>query len=383
MAISEYAVSGLVPEISGDLRVTVQAAAYLVTAFAIGMAIGGPVITVASRRVPRRRATLLLIAAFVLTQIMCAIAPAYDVLVVARVATAVVCGSLWGVAASTAMAEVPVTQRGRAMAWLTGGLIVASTIGLPFGTLLGQHAGWRSVFWVIAGLGVATGIAMFVAVRPSAPAAESDLRTELRAMGRPAVLRALSLEVLVNVAGGGVTAYLVVVLANVSGVSIGWIPAFLFLLAVGQVLGQVIGGRTRRRYTTICAAIVVELSLLILYPSAAVTPMAAGLALIALGTAWASSGGPAELARIRCGPRGCSTRGDSQYRRVQRRWCGRSGTRGGCHSDLARIRLGHGAVRDPTRAGARHRCGRRPGAATCGRPPPDLNGGLPHTSLRG
>lgn len=290
MAISEFAVSGLVPEISGDLHVTVQAAAYLITAFALGMAVGGPAVTLLSRRIPRRHATLLLIIAFVLTQVACATAPGYGVLVVARVATAIVCGSLWGVAASIAMSEVAADRRGRAMAWLTGGLIVAATVGLPLGTLLGQHAGWRSVFWAVAALGALTGAAMFVAVRPKAPAGGSDLRSELRAMRRPAVLRALGLDVLVNAAGGGILAYLVVVLARVSGVATAWIPAFLCLLAAGQVLGQLVGARTRHRYRTICVATAVELALFLLYPVAATTPAAAGAALVVLGLVWASSG---------------------------------------------------------------------------------------------
>src|SRR6478609_10548053 len=157
LGTSEFMLSGLLPPIARDMDVTIPKAGLLISAFAIGMVIGAPLLAVATLRLPRRTTLITLISVFGLGQVAGALAPTYEILFVSRVVSALACAGFWAVGAAVAIAMVPVNQRARAMAVMIGGLSVANVLGVPLGAFLGEHLGWRSAFWAV---GAASAVAL-------------------------------------------------------------------------------------------------------------------------------------------------------------------------------------------------------------------------------
>ncbi|MFE3938498.1 MFS transporter, partial [Streptomyces goshikiensis] len=157
LGTSEFMLSGLLPPIAEDMGVTIPQAGLLISAFAIGMVIGAPLLAVATLRLPRRTTLVSLISLFGLGQIAGALAPSYELLFASRVVSALACAGFWAVGAAVAIAMVPVDARARAMAVMIGGLSIANVLGVPAGAFLGEHLGWRSAFWSV---GAASAVAL-------------------------------------------------------------------------------------------------------------------------------------------------------------------------------------------------------------------------------
>jgi DHA1 family chloramphenicol resistance protein-like MFS transporter len=171
LGTTEFMIAGLLPTIAGDLGVSIQSAGLLISGFAIGMAVGTPLMTAATLRLPRRATLLASLLVFVLGHVLAALATTYGVLMTARILTAVACGTFWAAAAVVSVALAPAGARARALAVLLGGLTVSNVVGVPLGALVGQQLGWRAAFWVIAVLALvsAVGVAMVVPVAGGEP----------------------------------------------------------------------------------------------------------------------------------------------------------------------------------------------------------------------
>jgi DHA1 family chloramphenicol resistance protein-like MFS transporter len=247
---SELMLAGLLPELSSDLGVTIPQAGLLISAFAVGMLVGAPVLAVVTLRWRRRTALLVFLAIFALTHVVGALTPNYQVLLATRVAGAFVYAGFWAVASVTALSLVPAERRGRAMSVVAGGLTLATIVGLPAGTLLGQHLGWRAPFWVVAAMSVSVMAGVFLTIpgaRPD-PSARPLMADELRAMANPRLWLAYSTTALSIGALLVVFSYLAPLLTEVTGLSPGWVPAVLALYGVGALAGITIGGRTSDRH---------------------------------------------------------------------------------------------------------------------------------------
>ncbi|MYS69236.1 MFS transporter, partial [Streptomyces sp. SID5926] len=151
LGTSEFMLSGLLPPIADDMDVSIPRAGLLISAFAIGMVVGAPLLAVATLRLPRKTTLVALISVFGVGQVAGALATSYEVLFVSRVVSALACAGFWAVGAAVAIAMVPVTARARAMAVMIGGLSIANVLGVPAGAFLGEHLGWRSAFWAVGG----------------------------------------------------------------------------------------------------------------------------------------------------------------------------------------------------------------------------------------
>ena len=147
---TEFIISGILLGVSNDLGVSVPTAGLLVTGYAAGVAVGGPVLALLTARVPIKPATLGVIAMFSVGQILCALAPNYELLLVARLISACGHGVFFGVATIAVSELVPTERRGSALALMVGGITVSSILGLPAGTAIGNAYGWRATFVVIA-----------------------------------------------------------------------------------------------------------------------------------------------------------------------------------------------------------------------------------------
>jgi len=181
LGTTEFMIAGLLPTIAGDLGVSIPSAGLLISGFAIGMAVGTPLMTAATLRLPRRATLLASLLVFVLGHVLAALATTYGVLMTARIITAVACGTFWAAAALVSVALAPAGARAKALPVLLGGLTVSNVVGVPLGALVGQQLGWRAAFWAVAVLASvsAVGVAMVVP-RGRGAAAPAALRHELR-----------------------------------------------------------------------------------------------------------------------------------------------------------------------------------------------------------
>ncbi|RSS74737.1 MFS transporter [Streptomyces sp. WAC06614] len=244
LGTSEFMLSGLLPAIADDLDVTIPQAGLLISAFAIGMVVGAPLLAVATLRLPRRTTLIALISLFGLGQIAGALAPTYALLFASRIVSALACAGFWAVGAAVAVAMVPVGARARAMAVMIGGLSLANVLGVPAGAFLGEQLGWRSAFWAVAAA-TAVALAGLLALVPRIPLPEQrpTLGRELRIYRDRQVWLAVAVTAL---AAGGVFcafSYLSPLLTEVAGLEASWVPWILGLFGVGALVGTTLGGR--------------------------------------------------------------------------------------------------------------------------------------------
>ncbi|MYT33442.1 MULTISPECIES: Cmx/CmrA family chloramphenicol efflux MFS transporter [unclassified Streptomyces] len=241
---SEFMLSGLLPNIATDLGVSLSDAGLLISAFAIGMVVGAPVLAVATLRVPRRTALIAFQLVFVAGHVVGALAPGYGVLFATRIVSAVAYAGFWAVAAATAVSLVPQEVKGRAMSVVAMGLTLATVVGVPAGTVLSQHAGWRTAFWAVAALTLLSALSLRAALPAVAGGTElPNLRRELTGLACPRLWLSYLITTLTFGAGVVTFSYLAPLLTEVTGLPAGWVPAVLALYGIGGLIGITVGGR--------------------------------------------------------------------------------------------------------------------------------------------
>jgi DHA1 family inner membrane transport protein len=238
IATTEFAVVGLLPDIAADLNASIPKAGLLVSGYAIGVAIGGPVLTIITAPLSRRNALLSLMAVFVVGHIL-----SYAMLMSARIVAAVFHASFLGIAAVVAAATAPPGRSARAVALVWLGFSAASLIGVPAGTALGHALGWRSTFWALAAIGSIASVAIAVTVPKGGQTGQSNLIGEITALRRPQVLLAMAMSLLVCAATFSVFAYVAPLLETDTGISAAVLPWMLFLFGIGGTAGLLAGGR--------------------------------------------------------------------------------------------------------------------------------------------
>lgn len=239
---TEFATMGLLPYIAHDLAITIPQAGYVITAYALGVVVGAPVLTSLAARVDRRTLLLWLMGMFTIANTISAFAPSTGWLVAARFVAGLPHGAFFGVGAVMGAAVVGPGRRGRAVAMMMAGLTIANVVGVPLSTLLGHVLGWRAAFVAVGVLGLVT----FVGLRswlPSLPShAEATVRTELRALRNPQLWIAFGAA---GIGFGGMFAvysYVSPLLTQVTGLTETTVPLVLALFGVGMTLGTVVGG---------------------------------------------------------------------------------------------------------------------------------------------
>jgi DHA1 family inner membrane transport protein len=239
---SEFVIVGILPEVARDLRVSISSAGLLVSGYALGVAVGAPLLSVLTARWQRKATLVGLMALFVVGNMLSALAPGYGTLMAGRVVASFAHGSFFGIGAVVAAGLVAPNRQAAAIALMFTGLTLAIVLGVPLGTLLGQQFGWRSTFWAVAAFGVLSLVAV-VALVPKASPAGAVGRSEWRVLRRPQVLLALALTVFGF--GGIFTAftYITPMLEELAGFSPRAVTAILFIFGVGLTLGNALGGR--------------------------------------------------------------------------------------------------------------------------------------------
>lgn len=250
MGSAELLVVGVLNLIATDTDVTISTAGTLVTAYALGQAIGGPILTAVTVRFPRRLVLQVAMAVYVAATLLIAVSADFGLLLVARVLTGALQGLFVAVAIMIGISVVPPERMGRAMSVVIGGFAVSTAFGVPLGTLVGQLVGWRGGFVGVVIVGALVLIATLVFV-PSVPASgASGFRSQVRHALHPRVVAVLGFAVLLFAGQFAVLTYMEPYLGDVTGISGGMVAAFLLVFGVTNALGTFAGGRLADRNAT-------------------------------------------------------------------------------------------------------------------------------------
>ncbi|OYU86954.1 MAG: MFS transporter [Bradyrhizobiaceae bacterium PARB1] len=249
IGVTEFVIMGLLIEVGGDLGVSISAAGLLISGYALGVVVGAPIMTIATSRWPRKTVLLVLMGIFTIGNLACAVAPDYWSLMAARVLTAFAHGTFFGVGSVVATTLVPANKKASAIAVMFTGLTVANILGVPFGTWLGQHLGWRATFYAVTLVGVLALaiIAVFVPKDRDAPES-SNLKQDLAVLARPQVLMGLLTTVLSWVGVFAVFTYIAPILTRLAGFSDAAVSPILLVFGGGLVVGNLVGGRLADRW---------------------------------------------------------------------------------------------------------------------------------------
>ena len=248
IGVTEFVIMGLLLEVSRELNVTIAAAGLLISGYALGVTIGAPILTAMSAHWRRKNVLVGLMVIFVIGNAACALAPTYGWLMAARVLTALTHGTFFGVGAVVATGLVPEDRRASAIAIMFTGLTVATVLGVPFGTWLGQNYGWRATFWAVTLVGLIALVVLAALVpRDRTRPETSDWRADLRAIGRRPVLLGLLTTVLGYAGVFAVFTYIAPLLTEISGFGDSAVSPILLIFGSGLVVGNLLGGRLADR----------------------------------------------------------------------------------------------------------------------------------------
>ncbi|MFE9455551.1 MFS transporter [Streptomyces californicus] len=239
---TEFVMMGLLPNVADDLHTSVPTAGYLVSAYAIGVVLGAPLLTGLGSRVPRKKMLLLLMAVFTVGNLASALAPDFGWLIAGRLLAGLPHGAFFGVGAVVAARLVAEGRQARAVATMFLGLTVANIVGVPAATLLGQHLGWRATFLVVAAIGLAA-MAALARLVPHIPVeAHQDVRRELRALGNRQVVLGLLTAVFGFAGVFAVYSYLSTMTTKAMGFGESSVTPVLALFGIGMTLGALAAG---------------------------------------------------------------------------------------------------------------------------------------------
>ncbi|MEV0293370.1 MFS transporter [Nocardia sp. NPDC050710] len=287
---TEFVTMGLLPDIAEAMGVSEPTAGHAVSAYALGVVIGAPVIAALCARVPRKRLLVLLMVAFTVGNAATVLAPSFATLVLARFVSGLPHGAYFGVASLAAATLAPVGQRAKAVAAVMLGLSAANVVGVPGATWLGQHLGWRDAYVVVALIGLAT-VAALLRVLPELTGIKTtNPITELGALRRSQVLLTLAVGA---VGFGGMFAvytYITTTLTDVAGMSLGLVPVVLMLFGLGMVAGNILGGVLADRGVdhAIFVAMIAMVVILVGFIAAAHNPYTAAVGAFLIGASGAA-----------------------------------------------------------------------------------------------
>lgn len=242
LGTGEFASMGLLPNVARDVHVSVPVAGHMISAYALGVVIGAPLLAAVFARTGRRAMLIGLMVFFACANLLCAAASSYGLVVAARFLAGLPHGAYFGIASLVAASLVSPDKRPQAVARMMLGLSCANIVGVPFATWVGQVAGWRAAFVVVATIGLATAVLCRLALKPTPAPDNASPLTELGALRRGQVWLTLGIAA---IGFGGVFAvysYITPLLTNVSGMTEAHVPLVLSVTGMGMVAGSLFGG---------------------------------------------------------------------------------------------------------------------------------------------
>ncbi|MED4039162.1 MFS transporter [Niallia taxi] len=243
IGMTEFVIMGLLPEVARDVHSSIAAAGQLITGYALGVAVGGPILVLITYKMSQKNLLMLLMLIFILGNLMATIASSYGVLMVSRLLTSLAHGSFFGVGAIMAASLVEYSRRASAMALMFTGLTVANIIGVPFGTFVGQQFGWRSSFLIIAIIGFITLIGIYMLVPKPKEQKSTDLKKELAVLKNNQLWLALLIAMFCFGSVFTLFTYITPILTDVTGFQSNAVSWMLVVFGLGVTVGNILGGK--------------------------------------------------------------------------------------------------------------------------------------------
>ncbi|MFZ6990378.1 MFS transporter [Curtobacterium sp. RRHDQ66] len=285
IGLTEFVITGLLPEVAADFGVTETTAGWLVTGYALAVIVGALGLTAATTRLPRKPVLIGLLVLFVIGNTLSALAPTYGVMMTGRVVAALCHGAFFGIGSVVASNMVAREKRASAVALMFTGLTASNVLGVPFGTFLGQAMGWRATFWAIAAIGVVALVGVALLVPVTKQDAAPSLVRELGAFRSGQVWLSLGITVLGYGGMFGAFTYIAYTLTAVSGFASAAVPWLLVVFGIGLFVGNWAGGRLAaksidRTLLVVLASLTVVLGL---FAVVATNPVLTVVALVLMG----------------------------------------------------------------------------------------------------
>ena len=241
---AEFVIAGILPQIATSLSITEGQAGYLISAYALAIVIGGPILTIYLARFNKKMVLIGLMALFIIGNVLSALAPSYPLLLASRVIAGLVQGPFYGIGAVVATNLVSEKMAGRAVGQMFAGLTLANVLGVPAGTWVSLQFGWHTTFFTVAALGTIAMISILTSIKSSGHSEAKDIKTQLLAFKNPMLL--ISLAITAFAWSGFMTlyGYLAPIAMHITGYgqeSVTWI---LVIVGVGLIIGNTLGGRS-------------------------------------------------------------------------------------------------------------------------------------------
>ncbi|MFJ2604695.1 MULTISPECIES: MFS transporter [unclassified Streptomyces] len=295
---TEFVMMGLLPDVADDLHISIPTAGHLVSAYALGVVIGAPLLAAVTAKLSRRTVLIALMVLFVVGNALSAFAPDEHTLLAARFLSGLPHGAFFGVGAVVATGLVAPERKARSVSLMFLGLTIANVAGVPVATLMGQHLGWRATFLAVSAIGLVAITALaFLIPRDHDHATPASLRGELAALRSVPVWLALG----TTIAGFGALfsaySYITPMLTDAAGYAPGSVTVLLALFGVGATIGNLAGGRLADHAMrgTLFAGLASLVTVLALFPILMHTQWSAALAVVLLGAAAFITGSPLQL----------------------------------------------------------------------------------------
>ncbi|ORA39324.1 MFS transporter [Mycobacterium aquaticum] len=287
MGTTEFMIAGLLPETAADLGVDVARAGLLITAFAIGMIIGPPVMALATVRLPARATLMGALAVFAAGHVVAAVSDSFTVVAATRFVTALATGTFWAVGAVVAAKAAGPGNSARALAVMSGGLSLAVIAGVPIGTFAGQLSGWRGPFWMLAVLAAATiaAVAMVAPATADEGAHTVSIRAELSTLRERRMWVVLGAITLAQAGFLGAYSFITPLLTERARIPTALVPVVLIVFGLGALGGTLVGGRfgDRRPLVTVITAISLTTAALLMLAAVADHPVLVVVLVVVLG----------------------------------------------------------------------------------------------------
>jgi DHA1 family arabinose polymer transporter-like MFS transporter len=269
IGITEFVMMGLLPDIASDLKITIPVAGYLISAYALGVVIGAPLIVIIARNYPPKKILLILAAMLAFFNSLSIIAPSYNFLFASRLLSGLPHGAFFGVGAVVASRLADKGKEAQAISIMFSGLTIANLAGVPIGTYVGHNYTWRYTFIIIAIIGMITFTALYFWMPSIEARAKETIKSQLQFFKKT---EAWLVIVITAIGSGGLfcwISYIAPLLTDISDFSAGAVPYILILAGFGMVVGNLIGGKLADRFsaekTIITLLLILSLDLLLVF----------------------------------------------------------------------------------------------------------------------
>ncbi|MEZ9761912.1 MFS transporter [Vibrio splendidus] len=241
---AEFVIAGILPQIATSLSITEGQAGYLISAYALAIVIGGPILTIYLARFNKKMVLIGLMALFIIGNVLSALAPSYPLLLASRVIAGLVQGPFYGIGAVVATNLVSEKMAGRAVGQMFAGLTLANVLGVPAGTWVSLQFGWHTTFFTVAALGTIAMLAILTSIKSTGHSEAKDIKTQLLAFKNPMLL--ISLAITAFAWSGFMTlyGYLAPIAMHITGYSQESVTWILVIVGVGLIIGNTLGGRS-------------------------------------------------------------------------------------------------------------------------------------------